>query len=105
MSEKEIKPATTAEGGVKIATDPNAPTKSETGPSKSSTSGSIRYPDGYKMERDESGGWYLDKPGGGQAYWDPGSETWKDLDGNTRSEGWSGGHRPPKYETGPSEGL
>lgn len=133
MGEKEIKPATAAGGGVKIATDPNAPPPKQAGgggtterpgtgktvtpqesdvkerpakdpgPSKG-WSGSDLYPDGYRMGREENGEFSLTNPDGSTATWDPGSETWKGADGKTMPEDWSSGHRPTKYETGPSTG-
>lgn len=123
MGEKEIKPASTAgydRGGVRIATDPNAPPPAggartverpgTGGPvkqapkdpgTKKGWSGSDTYPDGYRMWRDERGEIHLDNPDGTKANWDPDIEAWTGADGRAMPEDWSGGHQPGQHPNPP----
>lgn len=127
MGEKEIKPANpTGPTGPQIATPgpgepggwhtqerpgtgttpkpqpPQPPRRPSGGSGTGSYSGHDRYEDGYTMGRRPDGSFYLNNPDGTTADWDPSSETWTGSDGKTKPGDCSGGHRPTKYETGPS---
>jgi hypothetical protein len=71
---------------------------------KSGWSGSDKYPDGYRMIRQDDGQIFLETPSGEVGVWDVANRVWTDGGGNPKPEGWSGGHGPmtQTLETGQS---